>query len=455
MNPILEKSLEVAVRSSTRSQWFRETLKAIMGQADHEKTAFGAFELIRVVKQHQKDAIHEHNRKRNPNSVREDPVIRPRLHELTECAMRQYLGLPVPEPDLDYNRFLIRYCESAGWLHRFDQDRDWKKFDRTGILPPILRAKDLANPPGLWGKLFEAPGYLDSKNLTKEEEIRRIEASPVSAPWLSKAMRSIPKDEEDVYHRHVTAEGRYLLCFAAAIHRDTPPDLGRDILPPGEKDVFRGASGDPEVLNFFKQVPAENALAPRDRYSIGITKDAPFLARLLERGVEEVYEVQDERLRTYWFYNGEEARHFAEDNWVKPPQSYSRQEIRKRFNEIFWDLRRLLSIHLKYSCSITGPNITLRSREDAAPSEELLKFAASLKHPFTPGDRDPMLHDPGKIRFYEWEPTEPGVTFCPIDGRVEAPLLLHHSGKPTIDDVTVCPDCLGTLYWDEKIHFCY
>ena len=266
-------------------------------------------------------------------------------------------------------------------------------------------------------------------------------------------MRTIPKDEKDVYHRHVAAEGRYLLSFAAAIHRDTPPDLGRDILPPGQQDVFRGASGDPEVLNFFKRVPDENILAPRDRYGITITKDAPFLARLLQRGVEEIHEVQDERLRTYLFYDVEEAKCFAEENWVKGPKSYSLQKIRKRFNEIFWNLRSLLSVELKYQCSITGPNLTLRNREDTAPSDELLRFAASLKHPFAPGN-DPMLHDPGKIRFYQWEPTEPGVTFCPIDGPVENPLLLHHSGKPTIDDVTVCPDCLGTLYWDEKLHFC-
>jgi hypothetical protein len=424
-----------------------------MDQKDHEKTALGAFELYRVVV-HQNDGIHEDYREGHPDAVCEDPVIKPRLHELTECAMRQYLGLSVPEPDLDYNRFLIRYCESAGWLHRFDQDRNWNEFDRTGILPSILRAKDPSNPPGLWGKLFEAPGYLKPKNRTKEEEILRIEDSRVSSPWLSQAMRTIPKDEQDVYHRHVKAEGRYLLSFAAAIHRDTPPDLGRDILPPGQKDVFRGASGDPEVLNFFKQIPEENALAARDRYSIGITKDAPFLARLLENGVEQVYEVEDERLRTYWFYDGEEAMRFAEDNWVKAPESYSRQKIRKRFNEIFWDIRRLFSVKYKYQFSITGENLTLRSHEEVAPSEELLKFAASLKHPFAPGD-DPMLHDPGKTHFFQWETTEPGVTFCPIDGPIAAPLLLHHSGRGSTDDITVCPDCMGTLYWKELCHFSY
>ncbi len=134
MNTVLQKSLEVAVRSSARSQWFRDTLKAIMDQEDHEKTALGAFELHRVVKRHQNDAIDEDNRGEKLSFMHVNPKVRPRLHELSEWAMRQYLGLPVPEPDLDYNRFLIRYCESDGLLHRFDQDRKLKMFDWTGVI---------------------------------------------------------------------------------------------------------------------------------------------------------------------------------------------------------------------------------------------------------------------------------------------------------------------------------
>ena len=61
MNTILERSLHIAVEASNRSKWFRETLAEIRDQEDHEKTALGAFELLRVVKQHQREAIHEYN----------------------------------------------------------------------------------------------------------------------------------------------------------------------------------------------------------------------------------------------------------------------------------------------------------------------------------------------------------------------------------------------------------
>jgi hypothetical protein len=96
MNPTLQQSLDIAVKSSARSQWFRETLQAIMEQEDHEKKALGAFELIRVAQHRQAIAIAKHWQSRD-----DEPKLRttrPRLRELTEQAVNQYLGLPVYEP---------------------------------------------------------------------------------------------------------------------------------------------------------------------------------------------------------------------------------------------------------------------------------------------------------------------------------------------------------------------
>lgn len=452
MNPILQKSLEVAVRSSARSQWFRDTLKAIMEQEDHEKTAFGAFELIRVAKHRQAIAI-----AKSWQSDDFEPKLRttrPRLRELTEMALNQYLGLPVHESDLDYNRFLQCYSDACDYLKSWRNRREHTDFEQTGVIPQIMRAKDPANPPTLWGKFFTAPEYVEPTEKSLDAEIARIESSPVSAPWLSKAMRTIPDDSQDVYQRGVLSEVKALLRWAAAIHRDTPAELGGRAMMDGEASIARGVSGDPEVRNVFREVPSEKQRLPRDGYGIGVTQDAPFLAFLLARGVKEIHEVMDLRGDLYWFHDLVVAQRFAEENWLNDPESYSRSAIYKRFGTLFWSLRRLLSVELKYRCSIRSKDLTLRHPDDSTPFEQLLKFAAALKHPFVPGN-DPILNSPEKIRFYQWKPTEPGVTFCPIDGPIETPLLLHHSGKPTIDDVTVCPDCLGTLYWNEKVHFCY
>ena len=203
MNPVLEKTLSIASSSNKRSEWFRHTLNSITKQEDHLKAAFGALELIRVAIHRQSISI-----ARSWNSDDSEPKLKtdkPRLGELSELAVKQYLGLPVPEPDLDYNRFLLRYCESAGWLYQFDQDRDFSDFDHTGIFPPILRAKDPANPPALWGKQFTAPDYVQPLEKSLDAEIKRIEASHLSAPWLTQAIAGMPEDTQDVYYRGVLA----------------------------------------------------------------------------------------------------------------------------------------------------------------------------------------------------------------------------------------------------------
>ena len=452
MNPALQMSLDIAVRSSTRSQWFRDTLKAIIDQEDHERTAVGAFELIRAAKHRQAIAI-----AKSWQSEDYEPKLRttrPRLRELTEMALNQYLGLPVPEADLDYNRFLKCYSDAGDYNKGWSNRREYTDFEQSGVIPQIMRTKDLENPPALWEKFFTAPEYVEPTEKSLDAEIARIESSPVSAPWLSEAMRTIPNDSRDVYQRGVLTEVKELLRWAAAIHRDTPAELGGQTMLVEEINTARGASGDPEVRNVFREIPNEKQRLPRDGYGIGVTEDAPFLAFLLARGVKEIHEAHDLRGDLYWFHDLVEAQRFVEENWLNDPVSYTRSGIYIRFRTLFWSLRRLLSLELQYPCSIKSKDLILRSADDSAPSEQLLRFAAALKHPFVPGD-DPILNSPDKIRFYHWKPTEPGVTFCPIDGPVTAPLIFDHSGKPTIDEVTVCPDCLGTLYWKELCHFSY
>ena len=452
MNLILQKSLDVAIRSTSRSLWFRDTLKAIMDQEDHEKAAVGAFELIRIARHRQRIAIAKHWQ-----SEDYEPKLRttrPRLRELTEMALNQYLGLPVPEVNLDYNRFLKCYSDAGDYNKGWSNSRVYADFEQSGVIPQIMRTKDPENPPALWGKFFTAPEFVEPTEKSLDAEIARIESSPVAAPWLSEAMRTVPAEFGDVYQRGVLSEVKELLRWAAAIHRDTPAELGGRTMLAEEIKSARGASGDPEVRNVFREMPSENARLPRDGCGIGVTEDAPFLAFLLARGVKEIHEVHDLRGNLYWFHDLVEAQRFVEENWLDDPVSYTRSGIYIRFRTVFWRFRRLLSAEFTYPCSIKSKDLILRSPDDSAPSEQLLNFAASLKYEFVPGD-DPILDKQGKLRFYHWNPTEPGVTFCPIDGPIAAPLLLHHSGRGSTDDITVCPDCLGTLYWKELCHFSY